>query len=41
MLAKYTLNIKERNSWDTQFKLYKVIEGSEESKEVKCIYIIR
>ena len=31
------LNIKERNSWDTQFKLYKVIEGSEESKEVKCI----
>ena len=37
MIAKYMLNTKERNSWDPQFKLYKVIEGSEEGKEVKCI----
>ena len=37
MLFKYMLNVTERNSWDTQFKLYKVIEGSEEGKEPKCI----
>ena len=33
MIAKY-LNLK---SWDTKLKLYKIIEGSEEGKEVKCI----
>ena len=37
MISKYMLNSKERNSWDSQFKLYAVIEGSEEGKEVKCI----
>ena len=37
MISKYILNVKERNSWDTQFKLYEVIEGKEEGKEVKCI----
>ena len=37
MISKYMLNSKERNSWDTQFKLYEIIEGSEEGKEVKCI----
>ena len=37
MISKYMLNAKERNSWDTQFKLYEVIEGSEDGKEVKCI----
>lgn len=37
MLARYMVNVKERNSWDTQLKSYKIIEGSEEGKEVKCI----
>ena len=37
MIFKYMLNVKERNSWDPQFKLYKVIEGTEEGTEVKCI----
>ena len=37
MISKYMLNVKERNNWDSQFKLYAVIEGSEEGKEVKCI----
>ena len=37
MLSKYLLNIKERSSWDTQIKSYKLIEGSEDGIEVKCI----
>ena len=37
MISKYMLNIKERTSWDSQFKLYTLIEGKEETKEVKCI----
>ena len=37
MISKYLNYIKERSSWDPQIKLYKVIEGSEEGKEVKCI----
>ena len=37
MISKYMLNSKERNSWDTQFKLYEIIEGNEDGKEIKCI----
>ena len=37
MLSKYMLSVKERNTWDPQFKLYEIIEGSEEGKEIKCI----
>ena len=37
MITKYLIYIKERSSWDTQLKLYKVIEGSEEGNEVKCL----
>ena len=37
MISKYLTYIKERSSWDTQLKSYKIIEGSEEGKEVKCI----
>ena len=37
MLSKYLNYTKERNSWDTQLKSYKVIQGNEEGKEVKCI----
>ena len=37
MISKYLNYINERSSWDPQLKLYKIIEGSEEGKEVKCI----
>ena len=37
MISKYITNVKERTRWDTQLKLYEVIEGNEEGKEVKCI----
>ena len=37
MISIYLNYIKERSSWDPQIKLYKIIEGSEEGKEVKCI----
>ena len=37
MISKYLNYIKERSSWDSQLKLYKIIEGNEEGKEVKCI----
>ena len=37
MITKYLIYIKERNSWDSHLKSYKVIEGSEEGKEVKCL----
>ena len=37
MIAKYLNFIKERSSWDTQLKSYKIIEGTENGSEVKCI----
>ena len=37
MISKYLNYVKERSSWDSQLKSYKIIEGSEEGKEVKCI----
>ena len=37
MLSKYMLSVKERNTWDPQLKLYEIVEGSEEGKEIKCI----
>ena len=37
MIFKYLNFIKERSSWDSQLKLYKILEGTEEGKEVKCI----
>jgi hypothetical protein len=37
MIAKYMLNANERNKWDKSIKFYKIIEGSEEGKEIKCI----
>ena len=37
MIAKYMLNENERNKWDKSIKSYKIIEGSEEGKEIKCI----
>jgi hypothetical protein len=37
MIAKYMLNANERNKWDKSIKSYKIIEGSEEGKEIKCI----
>ena len=37
MIAKYLNFVKERSSWDTQLKSYKIIEGSEDGSEVKCV----
>jgi hypothetical protein len=37
MIAKYITYVKERTRWDSQLKLYEVIEGNEEGKEVKCL----
>ena len=37
MISKYITFVKERTRWDNQLKLYEVIEGNEEGKEVKCI----
>ena len=37
MISKYITYVKERTRWDSQLKLYEVIEGNEEGKEVKCI----
>ena len=37
MIFRYLNFIKERSSWDSQLKLYKILEGSEDGKEVKCI----
>lgn len=39
MIGRYMLNIKERSKWDKALKSYKVIEGSEEGKEIKCIVL--
>ena len=36
-ISKYLNFVKERSSWDKQLKSYKVIEGNEEGKEVKCV----
>ena len=37
MISKYITNVKERTRWDSQLKLYEVIEGNEEGKEIKCV----
>ena len=37
MLSKYLNYVKERSSWDTQLKSYRILEGKEDVKEVKCI----
>ena len=37
MVLRYLNFTKERSSWDSQLKLYKILEGSEEGKEVKCL----
>ena len=37
IVSKYLNYTKERSSWDPQIKTYKVIEGNEEGKEIKCI----
>ena len=37
MISKYMLNVNERLSWDTGLKSYRIVEGDEKGKEIKCI----
>ena len=37
MIFRYLNFIKERSSWDSQLKAYKILEGSEDGKEINCI----
>ena len=38
-IFRYLNFIKERSSWDTGLKQYKILEGSEDGKEINCIVL--